>query len=122
MKIKVNKILRLYNPIESCAWPVNGKSLKREVNRCIKHKIVLDKAVPKTFATNVQLHAQRIAFFVLNGWSTKILVDVGLTDGDQACSWGVINGNHRLYAAKLRKDRWIKAHVSGSLDLIKKLK
>ncbi|WP_425952933.1 hypothetical protein [Ralstonia pseudosolanacearum] len=60
-------------------------------------------------------HARRIAWLMTGGWEDPILVDVGVPSLGYSPSWHVLDGNHRLYAAALRKDRLISVSVQGCL-------
>jgi hypothetical protein len=60
-------------------------------------------------------HARRIAWLMKNGWEEPIQLDVGIP------SLGyyphiLTDGHHRLCAAILTGEHWIKAQVSGAID------
>lgn len=61
----------------------------------------------------------RVAWFVVNGWSEPIEVDVGIPAF--ACPPQLDDGRHRLAAAWYRGDATILANCGGSCDLIEEM-
>lgn len=59
-------------------------------------------------------HAARIAFLVEEGWDDPIEIDLGIPG---MCEGRLNDGFHRCAAAIYKRDRSIKAHWSGSMDL-----
>ncbi|KGM36201.1 hypothetical protein P409_00490 [Inquilinus limosus MP06] len=58
---------------------------------------------------------------MVNGWHQPIHVDVGVPSLGFTPRWPIEDGNHRLYAAKLRGDTHILVTISGSVDLAAEL-
>jgi hypothetical protein len=74
----------------------------------------------------VSEHIARIAWLVIHGWNSEkdpIEIDVEPIDIDVGCpeiaTWDILNildGNHRICAAMVRKDETILCSVGGSVD------
>lgn len=67
-------------------------------------------------------HVRSIAYFVSEGWSEPILVDLGIPSQGFLPEWPVDDGNHRLRAAIFRKDKYIRASVCGEVNFINSLR
>lgn len=63
-----------------------------------------------------ELHAGRIAYFVVHGWADTIGIDVGVPSLGCHIAWPVQDGNHRLAAAIYRGDETILADIDGSVN------
>lgn len=66
-------------------------------------------------------HERRVAYLFLCGWSDPLEIDVGAPSLGCHVVRPVQDGNHRLAAAILRKQKTIKASCSGDLELIEQL-
>jgi hypothetical protein len=64
---------------------------------------------------SVLWHANRIAYLMRNGWDDPIDIDVGIPSLGYY-PYILTDGHHRLCAAILTGERFIKAQVSGSVD------
>lgn len=125
-EVSVPILARQCNPF-GC-WPEIGSPIKRkEVLECIKQgqaELVDTPTWPMlasgksdvTPEENRQRHIKKIAWFVQNQATDPIHIDVGVPSMGAHPSHLVEDGNHRLAAAIIRKDRHIKCQVSGSLD------
>lgn len=70
---------------------------------------------PVEFAWRRKDHASRIAYFVRNGWTDPIQIDVGIPDTQFSSDWIIEDGNHRL-AAAFYMNACVLAAVSGPAD------
>jgi len=61
-------------------------------------------------------HIERIAWFVVNGWTDTIELDIGAPDLGWTAGWPIQDGNHRFAAAIVRGDSLVATGFSGSLD------
>lgn len=66
-------------------------------------------------------HIFRIAYLVKNRDYTPIHVDVGLQDPRLDLRHPITDGNHRLAAAIVRGDDYIRAYVCGAVSVIREL-
>lgn len=60
-------------------------------------------------------HARRIAWLMKNGWEEPIDIDVGIPSLGYY-PYILTDGHHRLCAAILTRETFIKAQVSGAID------
>lgn len=65
-------------------------------------------------------HARRIAWLMKNGWDAPIDIDVGIPSLGYY-PYILTDGHHRLCAAIMTGESWIKAQISGSVDYAFKL-
>jgi len=65
-------------------------------------------------------NAGRIRWFVDNGWSDPIEIDVGIP-GERDVDWPVRDGNHRLAAAILLRHESILAKCDGEASILEEL-
>lgn len=63
-------------------------------------------------------HVQRVAWFVIHGWSNPIEVDLGVPVMGFYPTWPILDGNHRFAAAVYRGDEAILARVAGQMSWI----
>jgi len=61
-------------------------------------------------------HIERVAYFVVHGWSDPIDLDVGVPSLGCHIVWVIQDGNHRFYAAVIRGSKSILATLSGDLN------
>lgn len=62
-------------------------------------------------------HIGRILYLARHGWTDAIEIDVGIPClGYPGPGWPVTDGNHRLWAATLRKDAHILVDIAGQVD------
>ncbi len=114
---KVDKIQLLCDPFMSCCWPIESPITTTEVDKAMRDKrFCLDLSSGEYTRQN---HIERIAYFVHNGWTDAIQIDVGC----HAChvAWPVNDGNHRYAAAIYKNDDFILASGSGGIDVLEEL-
>ncbi len=68
-----------------------------------------------------QYHIRRIAYLVVHGWSDPIEIDVGCPCLGFYTDWLILDGNHRFFAAVIRKDEYILSTIAGQLDYAEEL-
>jgi hypothetical protein len=61
-------------------------------------------------------HAWWIAHYAKRGWTNPVEIDVGVPALNCWVNWIVTDGNHRVAAAILRRDRTIVATIGGDID------
>lgn len=65
----------------------------------------------------VEQHIGRVRYLAKHGWCDPIEIDVGVPClGYPGPSWPVTDGNHRLWAATIRRDRLVEVDVAGQVD------
>jgi hypothetical protein len=69
----------------------------------------------------VEDHIARIAHLAVHGWDDPIDLDVGIPSLGAWVSWMVQDGNHRLAAAIVRDDSFIRSTFSGSYEYMSSL-
>lgn len=106
--INVKKLSAKWNPFEYQLW-------KNEFITIEKVTYELSMLKENEEYNNLTSDAHRIAWFVKNGWTDAILLDVGIPGQS---SLYVDDGNHRLAAAIYAKNDLIKANIQGSCDEI----
>lgn len=107
------KVLELCNPLRMSPWDA-GRVSKKLVRECARNRWLCPS--PVGHDATAEMHAGRIAFLVENGWQDPIEIDVGVPSMRCYVDWPVLDGNHRLAAASLRRDPNIFACVGGDLD------
>lgn len=125
IKIDVANIAAICNPFETNIWPCNPVTVEM-VEECI-----VSKKFNKEVYTRVrdvyrdwtaEEHAERIAFYVVNGWENETIhIDVGCPSFGFCPDWIVLDGNHRLAAAIFREDKQIRCDISGECKTIDEL-
>ena len=63
----------------------------------------------RTSLWSMASHAERIAWFVENGWEEPITVDMRKL-------WPIVDGNHRFAAAIYRQDTHVRVEFIGETD------
>lgn len=84
------------------------------VQTCLREGAL--RSAPCSVDDDAWIHAQRIAHLVVSGWEDHIAIDVGVPSMGATPSWPVEDGNHRLFASFLRRDREIIAEIGGDID------
>jgi hypothetical protein len=125
ISVSLTVLSEICNPYSAIVWHgVNSPIKKHEVTKQIRQGNLLD---PNTIDPNNLRHGKRIAhirriaWFVVNGWSDPLEVDVGVPSAGCHIDWPVTDGNHRLAAAILRKDASITICFGGSVNYGKEL-
>lgn len=110
---------RLCDPFRSVVWyrDLDEPLSKDEVmaSRPIAPKAEWGAWPPPSLRREV--HAGRVRWFMLNGWSDPISVDVGIPSMCHV-AWPVVDGNHRLAAAIMLGHEKIRTEFSGCVDVI----
>jgi len=123
MNIPISKILEYGHPMLDGCWQT-GKVYPWMVHKRVREKRTYDyetwKEIPSFCDVSSWIHAGRIAYLVLHGWTDPILIDVGCRD-EWCGDWIVWDGNHRLSAAWFMGKDLIDVEFSGSEDLIESL-
>lgn len=68
-----------------------------------------------------QYHIRRIAYLAFHGWSDPIEIDVGCPCLGFYTDWLILDGNHRFFAAVVRKDKYILSTIAGELEYAEEL-
>jgi hypothetical protein len=68
-----------------------------------------------------QYHIRRIAYLAFHGWSDPIEIDVGCPCLGFYTDWLILDGNHRFFAAVVRKDKLILSTIAGELGYAEEL-
>lgn len=120
VKVQVQLILKICDPF---ANPWNGERFTRKAVReaVAKQKLRATALLDEKSAWSTQDHIERIAYLVVHGWKKPIDIDVGVPALGCHVRWPVIDGNHRLAAAAVRRDVLIDCEVSGSVSFAKEL-
>lgn len=113
-KISVAKLSTEYDPFESDVWDTGELISKDEVITAIREKRLMSPEDAKDYS-HKNSHIERIAWFVVYGWSDSIEVDFGIP-GMYYPNWGITDGNHRFAAAIIRSSNWIIADWAGAED------
>jgi hypothetical protein len=67
-------------------------------------------------------HIDRIAYFVVHGWTDPIEMDLGCPSFGYLPPWPVQDGNHRFAAAVYRGDTSIRASLGGEVKWIRRFR
>lgn len=117
--VPLRRLLQIANPFEDCPWGTDGVT-EQAVRLAVADGRLTDVPFcPDTARWDVLQHVERIAHFVVRGWSEPISLDIGVPGMGPA--WPVTDGNHRLCAAVVLGADAISALVSGDVDLAKEL-
>ena len=114
--IPLQKIIG-FSPFENIVWiTLDTPITKQEVAESIKlERFRKDYLGPEHLVPR-QSHVDRVAYFVVKGWSDAIQLDVGAPELGCHVDWIVTDGHHRLAAAIYRDDKHIFANIAGSLN------
>lgn len=107
------KVIQLCDPLRNSPWDA-GNVTRKLVRQCLAKRWFWPS--PVGHDATVEMHAGRIAFLIENGWNDSIEIDVGVPSLQCYINWPVLDGNHRLAAAAMRRDKDILAIVGGDLD------
>jgi hypothetical protein len=122
LQIPVDRLRALCNPFTATDLWNSGGDLTSDMVACaIRRNLLNRNCNDDGRLCHPDHHAQRVAYFVVQGWDTAIDVDVGVPELCCHVDWLVQDGNHRLAAAIYRGDQFIKAGVSGSSDYMLEL-
>ena len=122
MLIRLIKLLDyIQSPIKNIPWdcddftPDDVREAYRNKQFQVTHGTILDKS-------NRDFNIQRIAYFMKRMPPEPISVDVGIPSIGFYPNDVVSDGWHRIYAAILRRDKFINASGSGEGSVINRLK
>ena len=118
----VPKLAQRFNPFVNFVWYEIGKPLtKVGVSTAIAEGRLLTEACSKGLQEGRtwtrQMHIERVAWLVVNGWDDAIEVDVGIPNLGYVIEWWILDGNHRFAAAVYRGDTSILVSPSGQTDI-----
>lgn len=130
---KTSLLLTLCNPFDGC-WPELDTPLTLRDVRFALEEGVPELEPPFEFSWTepppqrvLRLkHARKVAWFVENGFSKPLEIDVGVPSLGVLPSWPLIDGNHRFAAAVFRyqelgEDPLLPISVSGSVSYANEL-
>lgn len=113
MYITTRSLREHCDPIKTPPWDTYLS--QTDVARAIAAKDFV--TTPVTPDASAAQHCQRIAYLYHHGWDDPICVDVGVPwMPGHIDKWLIEDGNHRFYAALMRKDITILVEPSGCLD------
>lgn len=119
--VPLESILVYWDPILDDAWgcgPIMTADVLEQV--CATNQTSTSAVFGTEEFSSYTFNTSRIAYLIQNGWSDTeadpkpITVDVGMSG--YTPQELVIDGNHRIAAAKLRGDEEIKISVMGDVD------
>lgn len=120
LEIPLGALLEYCDPTLDDPWGC-GRILKDDVLDCIEFGEPIAKMpdYDGRLFRSYEYNVARIAHFFQSGWAKleadtePITVDIGLAG--YAPSYLIVDGNHRVAAAKLRGDRLIRVEIIGDL-------
>jgi hypothetical protein len=110
--LPVRRIVRQCHPLRARPWGVKVRS--HDV--WAAHRAGRLVAEPGT-----DDHAGRIAWLMAQPVLDPIEIEVGIPALHCYVDWIITDGNHRVAAAVLRRDRMIAAHVGGDMNYAREL-
>jgi hypothetical protein len=117
--IPVRLLQEICDPTKNTPWGyrIAPGAVRRSI-RAGKFQATPWKSFPphRFTAKERQYHIERVAYLVVNAWVDPIDLDVGIPSLGLHVDWMIIDGNHRFYAAILRRDPIIRATLSGCLE------
>ena len=109
--LPIEVVLRLANPVVESPWPgerVTIAAVEAALQeRRLRSRTVIDRECARD-------HAERIAYFVEQGWVAPVRIDLGIPEVCGLPDWSIPDGNHRTFAAFVRGDRGLLAIIEGS--------
>lgn len=106
MRMNVKELRALIDPFVDDVWWFSDPLTRGEVEaaaregRLLAEPLVI-RRLDETRAEVRQRHVERVAYFLVHGWSSPLLLD-GLK---------LVDGHHRLAAAILRGDEWVEVEA-----------
>ena len=122
VQIPIHAICKHCDIYKDNPWNYSIDIKLTHVQECIENNVFEYRSFDTMSDDNKESyhHAARIAYLVINPDFKPIEIDVGIP-GICDIDWFIMDGSHRLAAAIYRKDKFINADVSGSVDLAKRL-
>jgi hypothetical protein len=115
--VPVKKLLD-WSPFSSYVW-TSSVLTELMVSAAIENGEFVE--IPSDDEENIEYHAKRVAWLVMNPTDDPIQIDVGCPVLRCHVDWIIMDGHHRLAAAIYRGDDTIPAHVSGQVSHAKEL-
>jgi len=120
MLISVKKLLtQIVSPVECPPWEYSDFT-KEDVILAYKNKEFADSYLGVQLR-DTQFNIKRIAYFIKRMPIDPIQIDVGVPCVGYYPDNIIMDGWHRIYAAIIRKDKFIHAEISGQVDYIQHL-
>ena len=113
--IPIASIIEFCDPMKSDIWGVGRLIEPSEIESAIASGEFETRHL-EPHLRDRPYHVQRIAYFFVLDFMEPIDLDVGTGQEDPPPWWMVLDGNHRLFAAQLRRDRDIPCLIQGDLD------
>jgi hypothetical protein len=116
VSVQVSRLAEHIDPFDYPPWDCDPFS-QDDVLRATAVEDV--RPNPVLLDAPVSEHIARIAWLVIHGWNPMedpIEIDVGCPEIASWDSLSVLDGNHRICAAMVRKDETILCSVGGSVD------
>ena len=122
VRFSVKKLAEKNDPFGVCVWEgIESPITRKEVENAISEGRLLSD-VYLCMPWRRERHAERIAWFVVNGFKDPIEVDVGVPELNCHPGWVIFDGNHRFAAAVFRNDEGIDVLPSGSVTEISRFR
>lgn len=126
--VVISKILQEWecDPFERVVWPELDRPITREEVVAAIHTGFPRGTVPyaglHTIAFDRESHVHRVAFFVVNGWTDAVDMDLGCPSLGYHSPWPIQDGNHRFAAAVYLGHQTIRANLEGETGWIRKFR
>lgn len=114
--ISLRRIIQIANPVRNPPWGCGQFLRATHVRAAIEAENYITTPLYGVNDADPLIHAQRIAWLVRTGWEDAIEIDVGIPNMGYIPEWPIVDGNHRLYAALLRRDKTILTTITGDLE------
>jgi hypothetical protein len=116
LEVQVDRLLEVCDPSKVTAW--GWVITPEEVVLAVKEDRLRSNPwnPTKPMMKERQYHIERVAYFVVHGWSDPIDIDVGVPSLGLNIGWVIQDGNHRFYAAVVQGYQSILATISGDLN------
>ncbi len=120
----IGKIIQRSDPFRAWGHKITQREVRKAVAEGRLNPPYTDPYVGRevVLAKTKRQHIERIAWFVVNGWYDPIGIDVGVPSLWCHVSHIIVDGNHRVCAAVIKRDKLIRAYASGDLVEIAQFK
>lgn len=116
--LPIEKVQALFDPFRDNPWVEHKTAIRKHE---VRKAIAAGRMQPKPKANQTRrFNIERVAYLAHEGWNDAVEIDVGCPEFGQSSEL-LTDGWHRLAAAIYRKDKTIRANVSGSLDYARDL-
>ena len=115
VSVPVAALLTFGSALHDDPW---GVGLTEEmVRHCLATGDVLGPEPIGDHTTDPMLHAARIAWLCLEGWTDPIVFDAGVPSmGRAPIGWRILDGNHRLASAEIMEMDEVLVEIDGEVD------